>query len=248
MAFSPSLVDDFNRADAGNLGSCSVVGSWSGSVNSSTDGWQIVSNQAAPDTGSGMSSVHSETYGPDVQIGVALATKQADGQYSGLYGRLTDPNTVNFDGYYIEYTAIAGAANDIFRAYRTVNGSGTQLTTPASSITYELSSGNKWGCEITGTGATVTIEVFVDTGGGWTSIGTFTDTHADRRVTAGQTAIYGDASTLRYDDFSASNSGGQILLPDADTAAGGWAAVGAASLYAATSDSSDATYMLGTAS
>lgn len=247
MAFNPSLVDDFNRGDSADLGSCSVAGSWSGSLTGSTDGWQIVSSQAAPDTGSGMSSVHSETYGPDVQIGVTLATKQADGQYCGVYGRLTDPNTSNFDGYYVEYTAIAGAANDIFRVYRTVNGSGTQLTTPASSITYELSSGNKWGCEITGTGATVTIEMFVDTGSGWTSIGTFTDTHADRRVTAGQTAIYGDASTLRYDDYRASNSG-QLLLPDADTAAGGWSAVGAASLYGATSDASDSTYMLGTAS
>lgn len=56
-------------------------------------------------------------------------------------------------------------------------------------------------------------------------------------------ALSATAITTHYD-----SAYGQVLHPDADTAAGGWAAFGTASLWEATSDSSDSTYMLGTAS
>lgn len=205
MAFNPRIIDTFDRADAANLGTCSVEGSWVGSLWDATDGLQIISQQAATDAAAGGNAMHDTTYGPDVQVGVVQAVN--DYEWFSLYARMNGVNGIHHNGYELQ----RGADGQTWKAFRIVDTVETQIG--SDYLEFADGPGIKIGFEVTGTGATVSLKLYLDTGSGWTLRNTWSDSNAARILTAGVVG-FGAAPTginYRWDDFRA-----QSLNPTPD--------------------------------
>ena len=182
MAITTSVLDDFNRSNTGPPPSAS----WDGPVASGEGGLKVVSNALAPNaSGSPCSSYWKTAFGAPCEV-YATITNNA-GTFE-LYCRLSDVETSTQDGYgiYID------PANGIV-IFKVINGTYTQL---GDAVSATISNGHKYGLTAIGT----TLTLWRDTGSGWSSVTTRTDSS----ITGGGyigALIYSAAGTARLDDF-----------------------------------------------
>ena len=159
MAFgATSIIDNFNRANENPM---------TGWANMTTSGLQVVSN-ACTTSGAGLNSSYWNTIftGADCEAYVTIASDPASNRSMYVYVRLTDIGSGTTDGYAIKFNKLSGT--DTLQLIRVDNGSETVL---GANFTQELTAGNKFGIEIVGS----TLTAYVNTGSGWTSLGTRTD-------------------------------------------------------------------------
>lgn len=204
MAFptTSTVLDDFNRADAGTLG-----GNWSREpFNDSTTGaFQVVSNQAVKVVTSysyEMGWWNPATYGPDCEVWVTIPTVNA-AAYVYLHLRTVSPSASasTGDGYLFEQ--IQGTGNAI---YRMDNGVSTMLG--ARMAVTNLSSGDKYGAEAIGS----TFQAYRYTGGSWSAYGS---SRTDTTYTSAGYIGFGNydntgSGTSAFDDFG---GGTRLVAP-----------------------------------
>ena len=200
------LLDDFNRADETPL---SQSGAWDGPVRAGTrTRLRLVGNAVARATSGstsedyrvGMSFTESEAY-----FTVSVLPNTTD--FALVLARIQSVESTNADFYAMEISRI-GAGNYSIDAYRVIDAAFTSLAVVATGV--DLQVGDKFGMEVTGTGATVTLRCFMDTGSGWAQVGSdVLDTDGARITAAGPIglSIGGITGTLwRIDDFG----GGEV--------------------------------------
>mgnify|MGYP002786934899 CR=1 FL=1 len=182
------VLDNFNRANAGPPLSANWTNDPAGL---SVAGHQVVSNQAS---GDGWSAWSAQSF----QNCEAFTTfTGGSGTTIGLFARLA-PTGASADFYTVEWGASGLAIERIIDAYGA--GSGTLATSAIPGP----SAGQKIGMRVTGTGASVLIEVFLDTGSGWSLALSATDTAGNRITQAGFIGVL-TGGTITFDDFGGGN-------------------------------------------
>lgn len=148
-----------------------------------------------------------QTYGPDCEVYVTVSTKPGSGNPFELYARLSSPGTASVSGYRL-YVTDVGAGTDTWEVQRIDTNVETKL---GATITQELTAGDKIGMAIVGS----TIEVWWNTGGSWSLLGTRSDStySADGNIGLGHWF-----STTRSDDFG----GGTIAAAPTQDAVIAW--------------------------
>lgn len=188
MAFpTTGLLDNFNRSNESPLGN----GDWTGPLWSGDPEMELNSNQAQAESAFGNSYWSAATFGADVEVFVTWATVSSGIQ---LYLRVASPGTSGIDGYYVE----ANSGDGDYKIVRVDNESETQL---GSVISGSFSNGDRLGAEM----ISDTITAYLDTGGGFSSAGSRTDSTYSA---AGNIAILGYATGDVVDDFS----GGTVVV------------------------------------
>jgi hypothetical protein len=196
MAFADTatLKDDFNRADAGDLGA-----NWTEPAISTdaSSNWTIATNRAAPGGGSAVRSsayYNVATYGANYEAYFTIATGTKNGRYTELYGGLHDFAAP--DGYAVRYAAAAGT--DAVRIFRIDDNTFTQL---GADISQEMTTNEKLGIERSGTA----IAAYRYAAGAWAQLGTRTD---GTYTSAGYVGIGSNHTFPAIDDFYAGTVGG----------------------------------------
>jgi hypothetical protein len=218
---NPTLLDDFNRADelGGAGGTGGLVGTTASCAPAAAPCWttditgteastlELLSNQVKKDSVAGDGAVYwnPTTFGPDTWASMDIPDGTgAAGNQIRLYARInspTPPNAANTaDAYHCQ--GKPDDATPIVEIYRTTNAG---LSGVLASANVNIGDGSKFGIEVTGIGATVTVTCWVDvTGsGGWVSGPTFGDTSVDRIPTAGYVGFRANASAYAFDNFRA---------------------------------------------
>lgn len=194
MAFpTAAVLDDFNRTDAGTLGS-----NWSRTDGGSALG-SIVSNQCALGDDPGEMHWNAATFGPDCEAYVTVATLSPNSQDGhGVAARLVDTGGSGWDGYvvYVFLSATAGA--DTWEIYRVDDGVYTRLGAQIGGP--NLAAGDGIGIECIGD----QISAYHRTGGTWSLVGTRTDATHDG---AGAIGMYLPAGPGAHDDFGGGTIG-----------------------------------------
>lgn len=169
-------------------------GNWSVPLFLGDDNLQRLNNQAAPQGGNFAGAYWSaNVFNADQE---AYATAGASTGDFYLSARLQSPGLVGLDGYLVT-TSFGGTV----RIQRYDDSSITQL---GPTITQSMSSGDKMGIECIDT----TISAYVDTGVGWTLIGSRVDSTYNL---SGNIGIEASTGNMRLDDFG----GGSIAQPPA---------------------------------
>lgn len=219
MAFpTTSVLTSFTGADEDPLsegGNWTSSIRWDGGASAPANDLRRASNQAAPSaTGSNghCASYWSSSFAADQEVYATMATKCTDGQYVELWARIQSPATSGVDGYVLQVSAVAGAANDSWDIVRYNDNSGTSVS---SLGTQEVSAGDKIGLEVTGTGATVTLRAYLYSGGSWSQVGSdASDTSGSRITSSGYIGLHiqDTGNACRWDDFGggAISSGSSI--------------------------------------
>lgn len=203
---STLFLDNFTRADAGNLGS-----NWDADDSGTNIDWDLDTNtaEAQGDQSHGnwirtTSSAHADT--ADVKITAVHITATPNG---GITGRVTAVGA-SPTGY-----SLFASSNNI-TAFRTNAGTEVQLGS-GSSVT--LTAGQGPSLELSGVGATVTVKTYYN----GVLKETISDSSASRLTTAGRTGLTNWASVgtnSRWDDFLvedlAGGGGGGTTYPGAD--------------------------------
>lgn len=190
MPLTP-IRDDFNRADAGNLGA-----NWTDLLN----GLDILTNQAgAPSVADHLTFYNAVQYAADQEAYVTFNLSPSDGATAGIYVRLQGTGSIaTLDGY--AAILIRQAGTDIVQVYRLDNAVGTQL---GANISQEFVNGD--GILLRARGTTLTV-IHISTGGVETVIGERTDSTYNL---AGYTALACNNTQVRFDNFG----GGSLLSP-----------------------------------
>ncbi|MCA9974243.1 MAG: hypothetical protein KC413_00780, partial [Anaerolineales bacterium] len=160
MAFgSSSVLDNFNRANEGPP--------MTGWANFLTAGLVVSSNACAP-SGAGNRAGYYNTVlsAADCEVYATIASDPASNRNMSLYARLVNIGSGTTEGYGIQFNKVAGT--DTLQIFRLDNDTKTVL---GANFSQELTAGNKFGLEIVGS----TLTAYVDTGSGWTSLGSRTD-------------------------------------------------------------------------
>jgi len=182
MTITTSVLDTFNRSNTGPPPSAS----WDYPVASGEGGLKVVSNALAPNaSGSPCSSYWKTAFGAPCEV---YATITNNAGIFELYCRLSDVETSNQDGYGIYIDPANGVV-----IFKIVNGTYTQL---GDAVSATISNGHKYGLTAIGT----TLTLWRDTGSGWSSVTTRTDSS----ITSGGyigALIYSAGGTARLDDF-----------------------------------------------
>lgn len=170
MAFpTTSVLDDFNRADAGTLGA-----NWTNDIfGVGSVSFSIASNKASTTVG-GYEWFSQQTFGPDCETYITLGTTLDtffDGEVNidssfNLYTRLQTPGSNATDGYFC-ITYPPGAAGGFL--VRMDNGVGTTL---GAQFTCDGNAGDKIGIEAVGSTLTVYRK---PAAGAWGSLAVRTD-------------------------------------------------------------------------
>lgn len=126
------------------------------------------------------------SYGPDVFLGLTLAAVPADNEYVFLCARITNLPAAN--GYFV--SVVKSSGTDTMYVRRLDGGAATTL----GSWTQEIAAGNRIGIRCVGS----TISAMVDTGSGWTLVGSVTDANYSA---AGQVAVDIFNTAARIDDL-----------------------------------------------
>jgi len=254
---NPTLLDNFTGSDGSIDGRTVSAGGYT------WDAPQWTGQTAAPITSNAINGsatvehsavLNSSTWGPDVEVGLTL-TAWASGADIYISARMSNgygptfPDTYGSGDQYVLLVSPNGTST--YALKRDIGGSGTTIVDGGTGwTTGDLQVGDKVGFSLVEEGGSTRCRVFRTASGVWTEDRNALDSNASRPTGAGYLSFeLNPTAAITIDDFSArTTSGGQILLPDADTAAGGWGVSGAATRWQATSDSSDSTYMMGTAS
>lgn len=192
---TPSVTDTFDRANSASLGG-NYGRWWNGDQNLSID-----SNQCVPSTGDYCDNYYNVAQYQNKDVAITIDTLPPNNEIVYLGGRIQSAGLAGMDCYQLVYT---NAATDTIRLDRVINSTETALQT----WNQNLANGNGFGFRISGTGATVTIQVYVNTGSGWTLLGTYNDTNANRITATGYGGLgIGTANiTTRLNNFIVGNS------------------------------------------
>lgn len=182
MAITTSVLDDFNRSNTGPPPSTL----WDGPVASGEGGLKVVSNALAPNaSGSPCSSYWKTAFGAPCEVYATISNNAGEFE---LYCRLSNAKTSTPSAYCVYISP----PNSVI-IYKIVNGTYTDL---GAAIEGAISNGTKIGLSAIGT----TITLWRDTGSGWSSVTTRTDSS----ITGGGyigALIYSAGGTARLDDF-----------------------------------------------
>ena len=130
---------------------------------------------------------NAASYGPDIFVGITVSTLVAnDNEYILLGLRITNVPTTN--GYYVSYVRQSGT--DTMYLRRSSGGTPTTI----GSWAQEVAAGNRIGISAVGS----TITAYIDTGSGWTVVGSVTDANFN---TAGALLLDIYNTTARVDDL-----------------------------------------------
>jgi hypothetical protein len=175
-----SVIDNFNRSNEGP-----PMTGWANIVS----GLVVSSNVCAPSGSGNRSGYHATILSTeDCEVYATIGTAPANNRNMTLLARLHDISGSSVDGYGLRLNKVSGT--DTLQIVRVDGG---VLTNLGSAISQELAAGNKFGLEIVGD----TLTAYVDTGSGWTAVGSTTDATYD---VAGYLGIdIGGSGTL--DDF-----------------------------------------------
>lgn len=159
MAFPVNgVIDNFNRSNEGPpmTGWADLVG-----------GVRVNSNVGATSAG-GLNLSYYDTIltVADCEVYVTIASNPANNRTIYVLALLGDISGSSFDGYGLKFNKVSGTDN--LQIIRFDNGVETVL---GANFSQELVAGNKFGLEIVGS----TLTAYVDTGSGWTSLGSRTD-------------------------------------------------------------------------
>ena len=159
MAFPDvGILDNANRADE----SPPMTG-WGDIVG----GIQVVSNAFATSSpGLNISYWDTILTEEDCQVYATIASNPASNRAQYTYARLTDIGASTTDGYALKWNKLS--ATDTLQIIRLDNGGETVL---GADFTQELTAGNMFGLQIVGD----TLTAYINTGSGWTSLGSRTD-------------------------------------------------------------------------
>lgn len=189
MAFpTTSVLDAFNRADAGSLGA-----NWGGKLFSGDSaGCSIVSNEAQC-TASQSDHWSAASFGPDCEVYATVPSTA--GPFGGIFVRIANPGT----GTFIAYEVYVYQPSNVLQVYRIDNGTYVQL---GADITQTISNDDSAGIEIVGD----TINIYYKVGAGaWT----FKDSRTDATYNAaGFIGIEGDGGSFLFENF-----GGGTIVP-----------------------------------
>lgn len=198
MAFPlTGILDDFDRADAGDLGANWTANPWNGAEVEP----QIISNRAAS-AGAGVVNSHAwwnvAQYGPDCEVYITLSVTGS--QEHGVFFRIQNPVTASADG----YRAFHFTDNNyyLYRVDDTVN---TQL---GASVTQSADADDQVGVAMIGSTYRL---YFSNEGAGFVEIATRTDA---TYLLAGYLGFETGANTSNRQD----NFGGGSLEPIASIA------------------------------
>lgn len=193
MAFpTTSILDAFNRADEGPPPSAN----WTADpFNVSTVGHEVISNAASNGQHTYWSAA---SFAADQEAYVTISNLNG-GTGGGLFMRVQSPGTSGADGYECNWNGTTVSVTRVIDAYAVE-------TTIDSVTTTAAATGYKFGVEVTGTGATVTIKCYIDTGSGWTLVLTASDTGGTRITSGGYIGMFSQPVTS-LDDFG----GGAIV-------------------------------------
>ena len=137
----------------------------------------------------------------DEEAEVTITTKPATAGQVGVMARAKDISSAAIiDGYAVSVLVVAGAGNDIIRAYRIDNGVSTPLGT---GIAQEVSNNDSIKIRIVGSSIGVWYKA---SGGSWTLLETVTDATYSA---AGYLGLFSTDTTARMDDF-----GGGVYVPE----------------------------------
>lgn len=189
------ILDDFNRANEGPP----LSANWTADpMNEGVSGHQVVSNGCS----SGQHSYWDATsFAADQEAWFTVSSLA--GSVVALFMRIQSPNTAGSDGYEIDWNTAGGL--DI---YGLIDSYGGSSYTVATTTIAALATGHKLGARITGSGATVTIDVYIDTGSGWTLAYSVGDSNALRITAGGYIGILTGNTSCVLDDF-----GGGAYVP-----------------------------------
>lgn len=203
MAFpTTSVLDDFNRADAGPPPSASWTST--GTYDPSS-GLKVLTNQCATD-GSNKGGVWGTQYGPDCEQFSTVATLFADARNIQIHVRMTLPGTGGTgNSYFVRFTRNDLNAGFDAQCYRDDAGSWTQLGATVSDTAGALAGGVKFGVDMIGS----TLSGYVNRSGTWASAISQSDATYSN---SGYLSLRpGADASVRFDDFG----GGTVFVPGA---------------------------------
>jgi hypothetical protein len=199
VAWQPTLITDCDGIDEAPWSQGAII---SNPLRVGESAIRRVSNQVGTATsGAGTSSAYynGATFG-DVQVGSDLAVlPNVSSHAMGVCGRITNPNTGTVSFYTVEYQFLTGT--DTFTIYRVVNAVFTSLGLVASQ---DPVAGQELGLEITGSGATVTLQAYL---AGVALGAAIQDSSGSRLTAAGNVGLYISAATsavARFDNLRGS--------------------------------------------
>jgi hypothetical protein len=201
MAFpSNGLIDNFNRSNEGPpmTGWADLAG-----------GLRVSSNTAVANAiGLNISYYTTILTEADCEVYVTIATVPSSNRSMYVCALLGDISGSSFDGYALKFNKVSGT--DTLQIVRFDDGVETVL---GANFSQELVAGNKFGLEI----VAGTLTAYVDTGSGWTSLGSRTDS---TYTTAGYLGL--GMSSGAVDDFGggglASSSPQTLVATSIDSA------------------------------
>lgn len=198
------ILDDFNRANT-----TLNTGSWAGPTYSGDSALELISNAAG---GSGAGSFFDSNWSAasytESEVYAQLTAVPASADVAYMHCRIQAPNTAGMDAYELLLTKAAGT--DSIEVFRVINATPTSLATRSQ----EVSAGDWLSMVVTGTGATVTIQVWYSTDGtNWSQLGAdISDTNAARITSSGRIGLGVQGATGRWDNFG----GGEHAAATAD--------------------------------
>lgn len=203
MAFPTTpILDDFNRSD-GAIGS-----NWTSPALQSADVAPTILTNVAIGGASAYGSAYwnPETFGPDSEVYMTIAAAASSWTNGQLTCRAQDINTASQD----EYQLVISSTNGL-DVYRTINDSQSAVLLALDDI---LGAGDSVGMCVKTQGDDNLIEIWTETGSGWTEVGNVVDTGANTSfpviANAGYIAfsVFGNSAITRSID----NFGGGTVV------------------------------------
>jgi hypothetical protein len=191
MPGGSALLDDFTGADE-----TPIATNWSGPIYSGTGEMRRLSNQLAGQAAAAHSTGYYDiaTFGPDCEVYGTYAAFLNNNNYINLYARIANPNSGSLNGYQLEVLYLSGSA-DTWKLSSIVAGTVTQL---GATMTQDVTAGDSCLLECIGDQISA---YYKSGGGGWTLIGTRTDSSVTAAGYLGA-ALFGNTPSMRLDDFS----------------------------------------------
>lgn len=160
MTITAGVLDDFNRTE----NPLSQGGAWGPGVTGDGD-LQTTGTECGAAVASA-SAYRTATTSANCSAWATISVKGSDGSHAYLWVCVQAPNTAGQDDYTLVISFDAGG--DFLQLYRGDDLSGTQL---GADIAHEITAGESIGLKRNGND----LEVYSDTGSGWTLLATRTD-------------------------------------------------------------------------
>ena len=198
---SNSVLDNFNRAGTNNPPSANwaIDGTHSCGLKLAGDSATVAGNTAATFCGDYWNPTQ---FGRQTEVFAKVTTLPSATQEAvSFYGRIQNPTSGStLSAYEVEFDNNASGTNAI-QFFRYTNNVFSTLTGSPQSLPNAMSAGDSFGMTISGS-ATVTITAwYKPVNGSWTSVGSVTDSSANRVTTAGFIGIEMFGTASRVDDY-----------------------------------------------